>query len=93
MSFTTPDIYIKTGIFTVRDQVTVSPPGWPQNAQGFGDRLGTRYAQFLMQNSFTAIGNAMPGWEPRYDRCRNCSGVGQRIKHSIDPQFCDPWER
>jgi hypothetical protein len=87
MSFNTPGIYIKTVFFTVRDQVTVSPAGWPQNGQGFAQRLGNRYAQFLMQNSFTALGNAMAGWEPRYDRCRDCDGVGQRIKHAVVRNF------
>lgn len=87
MSFTTPGIYVKTGFFTIRDQASGAPPGWPQNGQGLSDRLGTRYAQFLMQNSFTAIGDAMPGWEVRYDRCRNCTSVGQRLKHTVVRNF------
>jgi len=87
MSFTTPGIYIKTGFFTGRDQLRDSPPGWPQDGEGFGKRLGNRYAQFLIQNSFTAIGDAMAGWEPRYDRCRDCSGVGQRIWHATNRNF------
>lgn len=87
MSFTTPGIYIKTGFFTVRDQARVAPAGWPQDGEGFAKRLGNRYGQFLMQNSFTAMGNALAGWEPRYDRCRNCDGVGQRIKHTIVRNF------
>lgn len=73
--------------FTVRDQIRDAPAGWPQDAQGFADRLGNRYAQFLTQNSFTAMGDAMAGWEPRYDRCRNCEGVGQRLKHTIVRNF------
>lgn len=87
MSFTTPGIYIKTGFFTVRDQIRGAPAGWPQDGQGFAYRLGNRYTQFLMQNSFTAMGDAMAGWEPRYDRCRNCNGVGQRLKHTIVRNF------
>lgn len=86
-SFTTPGIYIKTALFTVRDQARVAPPGWPQDAEGFAKRVGTRYAQFLIQNSVTAVGNAMPGWEPRYDLCRNCSTLGQRVKHAIVRNF------
>lgn len=85
--FTTSGIWIKTGLFTMSDQVKDSPPGWPQDPQGFGYRVGTRYAQFLMQNSFTAIGDAMGGLEPRYDLCRNCTSVGQRIKHAIVRNF------
>src|SRR3974390_423485 len=87
MSFTTPGIYIKPGFFTVSDQARDAPPGWPQDPDGFAKRLGTRYAQFLMQNSFTAIGDAMPGWEVRYDRCRNCSGIWQRVKHATVRNF------
>ncbi len=86
-SFTTPGIYVKTVLFTIRDQAQDSPPGWPQDPEGFADRVGTRYAQFLMQNSFTAIGDAMTGWEPRYDLCRDCKSVGQRIKHAIIRNF------
>jgi len=85
--FTTPGIYVKTVLFTVSDQARDSPPGWPQDPEGFAKRVGTRYAQFLMQNSFTAVGDAVPGWEPRYDLCRNCTSVGQRIKHAIVRNF------
>lgn len=85
--FTTPGIWVKTGLFTVRDQATDSPPGWPQDPEGFAKRVGTRYAQFLMQNSFTAVGDAMPGWEPRYDICRHCANVGQRLKHVFVRNF------
>jgi len=85
--FTTPGIWAKTGLFTVFDQARDLPPGWPQNLEGFGDRVGTRYAEFLMGNSFTAIGDAMPGWEPRYDLCRDCKSVGQRIKHAMVRNF------
>ena len=81
--FTTPGIYVKTGLFTISDQVRDSPPGWPQDPEGFAKRVGTRFAQFLMQNSFAEFGDAMAGWEPRYDVCRNCSSVGQRIKHAV----------
>lgn len=86
-SFTTPGIWVKTGLFTISDQVRNSPPGWPQDPEGFAKRVGTRYAQFLMQNSFTAMGDAMAGWEPRYDLCRDCTGVGQRIKHAVIRNF------
>jgi len=62
--FTTPGIYVKTVLFTISDQARDSPAGWPQDPEGFAKRVGTRYAQFLMQNSFTAMGDAMAGWEP-----------------------------
>jgi hypothetical protein len=85
--FTTPGIWVKTALFTISDQATESPPGWPQDPEGFGKRVGTRYAQFLMQNSFTALGSSLVGWEPRYDRCRNCTSVGQRVMHGITRNF------
>ncbi len=59
--FTTPGIWVKTGLFTLSDQGRDSPPGWPQNAEGFGQRMGMRYAQLLMQNSFTALGDSLAG--------------------------------
>ncbi len=86
-NFTTPGPWLKTGLFTIRDQFRDAPPGWPQNAEGFGERAGTRYAQFLMQNSFTEVGDAIAGWEPRYDLCRTCDGVGQRLKHVVIRNF------
>jgi len=56
----TPGIYVKTVLFTVSDQARDSPPGWPQDPEGFAKRVGTRYAQFLMQNSFTAVAMRCP---------------------------------
>jgi hypothetical protein len=63
-SFTTPGIYIKTGFFAIHDQVRNSPPKWGDGFEGFAKRVGTRQSQFLLQNSFTSLGNAMVGWEP-----------------------------
>ena len=60
-SFTTPGIYIKTGFFTLHDQVRNTPPEWGDGFEGFAKRLGTRQTQFLLQNSFTSLGNAMVG--------------------------------
>lgn len=85
-SFTTPGIYIKTGIFALHDSVENTPPDWGKTAEGFAKRLGTRYTQFLMQNSFTAAGDALVKWEPRYDRCR-CSGTKNRVKHAFIRNF------
>ena len=86
MTYTTYGIYIKTGFFTLRDQIANSPPEWGQTAAGFGKRLGTRQAQFVIQNSLTALGDAAVGWELRYDRCR-CDGLWPRTWHSIARNF------
>jgi hypothetical protein len=85
-SFTTPGIYIKTGFFAIHDQVRDSPPEWGDGFEGLAKRVGTRQAQFLLQNSFTSLGNAMVGWEPRYDRCK-CSGFWPRTRHAIARNF------
>ena len=85
-SFTTPGIYIKTGFFTLHDQIENVPPEWGDGIEGFGKRLGTRQTQYLMQNSFTSLGNAALGWEPRYDRCR-CVGFWPRTRHALTRNF------
>jgi hypothetical protein len=85
-SCTTPGIYIKTGFFTLHDQVENSPAEWGDGIEGFGKRLGTRHAQYLMQNGFTSAGNAALGWEPRYDRCR-CTGFWPRTGHALKRNF------
>jgi hypothetical protein len=85
-SFTTPGIYIKTGFFTLHDQIEDTPPEWGDGIEGFGKRLGTRHTQYLLQNSFTSLGNAALGWEPRYDRCR-CVGFWPRTFHAIKRNF------
>jgi hypothetical protein len=85
-SFTTPGIYIKTGFFAIHDQVRDSPPEWEDGFEGFAKRVGTRQTQFLLQNSFTSLGNAMVGWEPRYDRCK-CDGFWRRTRHAIVRNF------
>jgi hypothetical protein len=86
MTYTTWGIYLKTGLFTMSDQIKNVPPGWGKTADGFGKRLGTREAQFVVQNSLTAFGNAAVGWEPRYDRCR-CDGLWPRTWHAIARNF------
>src|SRR5664279_3947605 len=85
-SFTTPGIYIKTGFFAAHDTIRNVPPEWEQSAEGFGKRLGSRYAQFNIQNSFTGLGDALVQWEPRYDRCR-CSGAWPRTRHAFVRNF------
>jgi hypothetical protein len=85
-SFTTPGIYIKTGFFAIHDQVENTPPEWGDGFEGFAKRVGTRQTQFLLQNSFTSLGNAMVGWEPRYDRCK-CDGFWRRTRHAVWRNF------
>ena len=41
---------------------------------------------FSCKNSFTSLGNAAVGWEPRYDRCK-CDGFWPRARHAIVRNF------
>jgi hypothetical protein len=85
-TYTTPGIYIKTGFFVLHDQVNNTNPEWGDGASGFAKRLGTLYAQNVIQNSLTSLGNAAVKFEPRYDRCR-CVGAWPRIRHATIRNF------
>lgn len=85
-TYTTPGIYIKTGFFTLHDQVKDSPPAWEGNFSGFVKRLGSNQATNIIQNSFTSLGQGVVGWEPRYDRCR-CTGGWRRFRHAFARNF------
>jgi hypothetical protein len=85
-TFTTYGIYIKTTFFAVRDQIHNTNPEWGDGLEGFGKRLGTRHAEFIIQNSVISLGDGLLGWEPRYDRCR-CSGFWPRTRHAISRNF------
>ena len=85
-TYTTWGIYVKTTFFTIHDQVRNTFPEWGDGFGGFAKRFGTRQAEFIIQNSTSALGNGVLGWEPRYDRCR-CSGFWPRSKHAIIRNF------
>jgi hypothetical protein len=85
-SFTTYGIYAKTAIFSISDQIKNSPPAWGDGWSGYGKRFASRQGQFVIQNSFSALGNGLVGYEPRYDRCR-CSGFWPRTGHAVARNF------
>lgn len=85
-SFTTPGIYVKTALFSIGDQINDSPPSWGTGFGGYARRIGSRQGQFVIQNSLTALGNGLLGFEPRYNRCR-CSGFWSRTRHAIARNF------
>ena len=43
-------------------------------------------SQFVIQNSFVALGNGILGYEPRFNRCR-CSGFWRRTGHAVARNF------
>lgn len=85
-TYTTPGIYVKTGLFAIHDQVNETEPDWGDGASGFAKRVGSLYAGNVIQNSLTSLGNAAVGFEPRYDRCR-CEGAWPRIRHAVVRNF------
>jgi hypothetical protein len=85
-SFTTPGIYVKTAFFSLGDQINNSPPEWGTGFEGYAKRVGSRQGQFVIQNSFTALGNGLLGYEPRYNRCR-CAGFWNRTGHAVVRNF------
>jgi hypothetical protein len=85
-TYTTWGIYIKTTLFALRDQAHNTYPEWGDGFGGFAKRLGTRQAEFVIQNSVTSLGNGLLGWETRYDRCR-CSGFWRRTRHAMARNF------
>lgn len=85
-SFTTPGIYVKTALFSLGDQLNNSPPDWGKGVAGLARRVGSRQGQFVIQNSFSALGNGVLGLEPRYNRCQ-CSGLWTRTAHAVVRNF------
>jgi hypothetical protein len=85
-TFTTPGIYVKTALFSVGDQISGTPAEWGGGIGGYARRFASREGQFVIQNSFSSLGNAMLRYEPRYDRCR-CSGFWRRTRHALMRDF------
>jgi len=85
-TYTTWGIYVKTTLFALSDQAHNTYPEWGDGFDGFAKRLGTRQAEFIIQNSVISLGDGMLGWEPRYDRCR-CDGFWPRTRHAIKRNF------
>jgi len=85
-TYTAKGIYIKTTLFALHDQMQNAYPEWGSGVNGFAKRLGTRQAEFVIQNSVISLGDGLLGWEPRYDRCR-CSGFWPRTRHALLRNF------
>jgi hypothetical protein len=68
------------------DQARGEPHQWGGGMAGYGRRYAARYGEFVVQNTFVAAGNAVLGYEPRYDFCR-CRGFWPRTRHAISRAF------
>jgi len=85
-TFTTYGIYAKTAVFSLSDQARNHPAAWGGGWAGYGKRVASRQGQFVVQNSLSALGNGILGYEPRYDICR-CEGFWRRTRHAVARNF------
>jgi hypothetical protein len=81
-----PGSYAKRIAGGAIDQARDVPHQWGQGWEAYGKRVGSRYGQFVIQNTLKSAGDAAVGYEPRYDLCR-CQGFWPRTKHSIIRNF------
>ena len=76
-----------TRMFTAGiDQARGEPDPWGSGIDGYGRRLASRYGKFVISNTIQATGNAVLGYEPRYDLC-TCKGFWPRTRHAIIRNF------
>jgi hypothetical protein len=59
------------------------PPEWPQGLQGFGEQMGTRYAQSMVKSTATFIASAITREDPR-------PKPPQFVQQSRDKTGCGP---
>jgi hypothetical protein len=85
-TLTTPAAYWKRMFEAVIDQARDAPPQWGGGFEGYGKRFASREAQFIIANSFAALGNARLGYEVRYEQCR-CSNPLRRATHALARNF------
>jgi hypothetical protein len=85
-TFLTAGSYVARGFSAGLDQALGEPHDWGGGAAGYGRRYAARYGEFVVQNTIVAGGNALLGYEPRYDFCR-CKGFWPRTEHAISRNF------
>ena len=68
------------------DQARGVPSEWGGGLGAYGERFGSRYSQFIIQNTLTSAGDAILRYEPRYDLCR-CEGFWPRTRHAMWRNF------
>jgi hypothetical protein len=85
-TFLTAGSYVARAFSSAIDQARGDPSGWGGGFDGYGKRYAARYGEFVIQNSIQSGGNALLGYEPRYDFCR-CEGFWPRTRHAMSRNF------
>src|SRR5438067_469346 len=85
-TFLTAGSYVARAFSAGIDQARGEPHDWGGGFAGYGRRYAARYGAFVVQNSILSGGNALLGYEPRYDFCR-CNGFRRRTLHAISRNF------
>jgi len=85
-TFLTAGSYVARAFSAGIDQARGEPHDWGGGFAGYGRRYAARYGEFVVQNSIVSGGNALLGYEPRYDFCR-CNGFRRRTLHAISRNF------
>jgi hypothetical protein len=85
-TFLTAGSYVARMFSAGIDQVRGVPSQWGGGMDAYGLRFGSRYGQFVITNTLQSAGNAMLGYETRYDLCK-CKGFWPRSKHAIARNF------
>jgi hypothetical protein len=85
-TFLTAGSYIARAFSSGIDQARGEPSDWGGGFGGYGKRYMARYGEFVIQNSILSGGNALLGYEPRYDFCP-CDGFWPRTRHAITRNF------
>jgi len=85
-TFLTAGSYVARAFSAGLDQARGEPADWGGGSVAYGKRYAARYGEFVVQNSILSGGNALLGYEPRYDFCR-CEGFWPRTRHAISRNF------
>ncbi len=85
-TFLTAGSYAARAFSAGIDQARGEPLDWGGGSAGYGRRYAARYGEFVVQSSILSGGNALLGYEPRYDFCR-CDGFWRRTRHAISRNF------
>jgi len=89
-TFLTAGSYMARGFSAGLDQARGEPSDWGGGSVGYGRRYAARYGEFVVQSSILSGGNALLGYEPRYDFCR-CEGFWPRTRHAREAIYHQSW--